>query len=200
MPTAAHPDFKKFFALLSAPTGLRRVPWSGDVFRISEPKWMSQPYRLTGVGAILTGGRWNVRNLIPALNFFTTAATANAEADARAIRLNWPPSVLIAQTRVAFHLSLQAMLDLTDPNTLKALKLKKTDLVNCDWSAAQAADQEALTQAVARAAFETSAEGLIVPSAQKPVGINVVVFPAHMLPGSAINTHQPNAIPFVHGL
>jgi hypothetical protein len=71
-----------------------------------------------------------------------------------------------------------------------------------DWGRRdpQAAGREALTQAVARAAFETSAEGVIVPSAQKAGGVNVVVFPPHLLPGSSVTAHHPHTIPFVHGL
>ena len=76
MPTA-HPEFGKYFAILSGKTA-PHAPWSGDVFRISAPQWMSLPYRLTGVGAILSGGRWNVQKLIPAIYFATTAATAAA--------------------------------------------------------------------------------------------------------------------------
>lgn len=199
MPTA-HPHFQRYFAILSSPTKPPRVTWCGDVFRISEPQWMSGPYRLTGVGAILSGGRWNVLKLMPAIYFATTPATATAEADAEATRLGWPPGSLVPKTRVTFNLNLQGVLDLTDANTLKALKVRKKDLITCDWAAEQAAGREALTQAVARAAFENSIEGLLVPSVRTPGGKNVVVFPPHMPPASTINPHDPGKIPFVHGL
>jgi RES domain-containing protein len=192
--------FAKWFAALSGPNTPPLIKWSGDVFRASPPKWMSRPYRLTGVGSVLTGGRWNGKNLIPALNFGTTDAVTAAEADAKAKRFGLSPALLTPQTRIAFALKLQAILDLTDAAILKALGVKKTDLIACDWEADQTAGHEALTQALARAAFETLAEGLMVPSARLKTGVNIVVFPAHLKPGSSITAHHDAQIPFVHGL
>jgi len=195
-----HPLFDNWYSILNGGGASVRVVWTGDAFRASHPKWMSRPYRLTGVGAVLSGGRWNVRNLIPALNFSTSPETLAAEADARAKRTGMAPILLHPQTRVAFHLNLQLMVNLTDTATLKILKVKKSDLTGCDWDAEQMAGREALTQAVARAAFETRAEGLIVPSARFPGGVNILVFPAHLIAGSLITAHSEVGIPFVHGL
>src|SRR4051812_38663504 len=107
MPTP-HPDFAKWYGILSGPATLARVPWAGDVFRTTLPKWMSRPYRLTAVGSVLSGGRWNVKGLVPALYFGTTAAVTAAEADAEAIANGWPaPGSFSPQTRAGFHVSLQ---------------------------------------------------------------------------------------------
>lgn len=201
MPAATpHPKFAHFFGVLNGAAAPARVAYVGNVFRSALPRWMSAPYRLTGVGAVVTGGRWNVRNLMPALNFGTTAAVAAAEADAEAIRNGWPVGSLNPQTRVAFNLALHSVLDLTDAAVRKALGVTRTALTKCDWTSDQSAGREALTQAVARAAFETLAEGLIVPSARLPNGVNVVIFPAHLQPASSVTAHQPDQIPFVHGL
>ena len=107
-----------------------------------------------------------MKNLVPVMNFGATAAVCAAEADAKAIRNGWPPGSFSPQTRVAFHLQLQAVLDFTNAAAIRALGIKKTELMGCDWEAEQTAGREALTQALARAAFETYAEGLIVPSAR----------------------------------
>jgi RES domain-containing protein len=197
MPTP-HPMFGKWYAQLNGPSALARITWSGDVFRATLPKWMSRPYRLTGVGSVLSGGRWNVKSLVPVMNFGTTAAVTAAEADAKAIRNGWPPGSLSPQTRVAFHLQLQSVLDFTNAAALRALGIKKTELTGCDWEAEQTAGREALTQALA--AFETYAEGLIVPSARLKGGVNVVVFPAHLMSGSTIAAQDEANIPFMHGL
>jgi RES domain-containing protein len=196
----AHPLFSEWFTLLDNSGGPLRTAWTGDVFRATEPKWMSRPYRLTGVGAVLAGGRWNVRNLMPAIYFATIAATAAAEADAESIRQGWPASGLRAQTRVPFRLSLQSVVDLTIPATLKRLHVKKSDLTGCDWEADQLAGREALTQAVARAAFENRVEGLVVPSARRRDGANVIVFPTHLQARSSIVAYDEAGIPFAHGL
>jgi hypothetical protein len=73
-------------------------------------------------------------------------------------------------------------------------------MTSCDWLAEQAAGREAVTQAIARAAFENLAEGLVVPSARNPGGVNLVYYPNHRKDGSVIQTLNETAIPFMHGL
>jgi RES domain-containing protein len=192
--------FGRWFAVLNGAAAPARIKWVGDVFRSTLPKWMSKPYRLTGVGSVLSGGRWNGKSLVPAINFGTTAAVTAAEADAKAIRSGWPPGSLSPQTRVAFRLDLQSILDLTDATVLKTLGVRNSDLTGCDWETEQNAGREALTQALARAAFETHTEGLLVPSARLKNGVNTVVFPIHLVPDSTITAHNESQIPFVHGL
>ncbi len=193
-----HPDFPRLFSALSG--GSLFASWTGDVLRAALPRWVSQPYRHTGVGALLTGGRFNSPKLIPALYFSTSVETLNAEAEAWAQRYGWKVADLKAQTRFTARLELKAMLDLTAPATRTALGLTAVDLTTCDWKADQDAKREALTQAVGRAAFEHMAEGLVVPSARRPGGINVVVFPGHRRDGSRIVVKDEADIPFMHGL
>jgi RES domain-containing protein len=161
---------------------------------------MSRPYRLTGVGSVLAGGRWNVQKLIPALYFSTDAATVTAEADASAVSAGFPSGSIEPQTRIAFALKLQSVIDLTDANLLGNLGLSADQLLTCNWQSEQSNGREALTQAISRAAFEHIVEGLVVPSAQRPGGVNVIVFPAHLLQTSNITAHNESQIPFVHGL
>lgn len=199
-PPTPYPRFAHFYDVLSGATSPARVACVGDVFRAALPKWMSKPYRLTAVGSVLTGGRWNVQNLIPAMNFGTTAEVTAAEADAKAIRNGWPPGSFSPQTRVGFRLDLRAVLDLTDAKVLAAFGHTEAELITCNWESEQVAGREALTQALGRAAFETYAEGLIVPSARLRGGINIVAFPANLQAGSTITAHDESSIPFVHGL
>lgn len=160
---------------------------------------MSRPYRLTGVGALRKGGRWNVQNLIPALNFGETPFVVAAEIYASAAASGWKGTIK-PHMFVAFDLKLNNALDLTDPATLATLQTTSADLTSCDWLAAQAAGAEALTQAVARAAFETLCEGLIVPSARYPGGKNMIMFPAHLQSATQIIAQDESKIPFEHGL
>lgn len=196
MPTP-HPDFLRIFTALSG--GSRFAPWSGDVLRAAPPRWVSQPYRHTGVGALLTGGRFNPPKLIPALYFSTSVETLQAEAEAWAQRYGWKVGDLKAQTRYSARLEFQALLDLTAPPVLASLGLKPADLTGCDWKAEQDAGREGLTQAVGRAAFELMAEGLVVPSARRAGGVNVVLFPGHRRDGSQIVVRDEADLPFMHG-
>lgn len=62
-------------------------------------------------------------------------------------------------------------------------------------------DREALTPAIARAAFEHLAEGLAVPSARRKGGVNIIYYPSHRRDGTVIQTLNPAALPpDMHGL
>ena len=52
----AHQRFEAFFKLLSDPAWL--TTWKGHVVRQSAPRWMSLPYRFTGIGSVFR--RWPV--------------------------------------------------------------------------------------------------------------------------------------------
>lgn len=195
-----HKDFLGFFSYIAKGPGTVFSSWSGDVFRTTLPQWASQPYRLTGAGALLAGGRWNVLRLHPAIYFSTSAKTVAAEADAKAIRYGWSAASLQPQTRIVFKVHFHRMLDLTNYGTVRALGMRKYHLTHTDWEKEQTSGREALTQAIARAVFENEGEGLIVPSARDPGGVNVVFFPAHRQPSSTIETYDAVNIPFMHGL
>ena len=55
-----------------------------------------------------------------------------------------------------------------------------------DWKAAQASGQEPLPQAVGCAMIAGSIEAILIPSAQRREGTNLVVFPLTLLPGSVL--------------
>lgn len=176
------------------------VPWEGNVLRQAAPRWVSEPYRYTGVGAVLTGGRWNVQHLFPALYGSLDPVTLAAEANYKGRLYGWAEGDFLPQTKIGMRWKLQRVLLLNDAAVLQVFGVSEAELVQCDWAAEQKAGREALTQALARAAFEHLAEGLLVPSARQAGGLNVVYFPTHRLPGSEIETLGAATIPFVHGL
>ena len=49
---AAHPSFDDFFDVLKNKPGLFTA-WSGKVLRQAPPRWLSTPFRFTGVGSVL---------------------------------------------------------------------------------------------------------------------------------------------------
>jgi RES domain-containing protein len=149
----AHADFPKFFKALSEPALF--TAWKGDVVRQSIPRWLSEPYRFTGAGSLLAGGRWTVQRLMPTVYASTEPDTLHAEAYYKARRYGWTRADFNAQLIIGMHWELQAVLDLTSAEILRLLKVKKSEILQCNWSAEQKAGRESLTQAIARAAFET---------------------------------------------
>ena len=196
---APHPDFPRFFDVLNKKLGLC-TSRKENVYRQGLPRWMSLPYRFTGVGSVSAGGRWSVKGLMPALYASTDLMTLSAEAYYKCARYGWTPTQFQPQLVVQMRWELQKVVDLTSETTLKALKLTKDAIVDCDWFAEQAAGREPLTQAVARAAFENLAEGLVVPSARRVRGVNPVYYPTHRRDRTMIQTMNEAAIPFMHGL
>ena len=195
---SAHQDFPRFFEALSDPKWF--TSWQGDVLRQSAPRWQSKPYRFTGVGSLLAGARWSVQWLIPAVYASTDPDTLSAEAFSKGRRYGWSAFDFKTQLIVAMHWQLQAVVNLTTSAALQGLGVKKSDILDCDWDAEQRAGKEPVTQAIARAAFENFAEGLVVPSARHRGGVNIVYYPAHRRDGTVIKTLDEANIPFVHGL
>lgn len=168
--------------------------------RQSAPRWQSKPYRFTGVGSALAGARWSAQFLMPTVYASTHPDTLHAEAYYKGRRYGWSPADFKTQLIIGMHWELQAVVDLTSPTTLKALGVKKSEILKCAWYAEQQAGNEPVTQAIARAAFEHCAEGLVVPSARHSGGVNIVYYPPHRRDGTLIETLDEGNIPFLHGL
>lgn len=195
----AHPKFSDFFDALKANPGCFSV-WAGVGFKTALPRYACPPYVLTGAGALLAGGRWNTQGLMPAVYLSADAQTVAAEADQQNHRNHWQLPGLLPQTRVVFNLRLQKVLDVTAPDSLQLLHVGVGKLTGCDWRAEQQAGNESLTQAIGRAAFENMAEGILVPSAQRSGGRNLVLFPGNRQVGSIVELLHPGEVPLVHGL
>jgi hypothetical protein len=54
------------------------------------------------------------------------------------------------------------------------------------WRERHEAGEEALTQALGRIAYELRWEALLVPSAARPRGMNLIIFPANLLTKSGL--------------
>jgi RES domain-containing protein len=139
--------------------------------------------------------------LMPTIYARTNPDTLNAEAYHKGRRYGWTQADFNAQLRIGMHWELQRVVDLTVPATLRALRVSRNDILTCDWVAEQTAGREALTQAIARAAFEHLAEGLAVPSARHRGGINIVYYPTHRQSGTVIQVLNLAGLPpDMHGL
>jgi RES domain-containing protein len=138
---------------------------------------------------------------MPTIYASTNPDTLKAEAYYKGRRYGWTPADFLTQLTIGMSWQLQRTLDLTDPDVRRTLGVKVTDILKCDWVAAQNAGNEALTQAIARAAFENLAEGMVVPSARHHGGVNIVYYPSNRLPGTVIEVLDPGGLPpDKHGL
>jgi filamentous hemagglutinin len=108
--------------------------------------------------------------------------TAMAEALAHhryygfAIEKAWPRVLVSIQVR------LQRVLALTGRRVSRALGVTRDQLIGEDWRACNGGGEEALTQANGRLAWKAEWEGLVLPSAANPGGVNLVVFPGNLFP------------------
>ena len=90
---------------------------------------------------------------------------------------------------------LHRVLDLTAGPVRRRLVLSWDRLIGERWWEQQANDEEALTQAVGRAAWEAGLEGLLAPSAARAGGVNLVYFPERKLPQSSLTIIHPEELP-----
>jgi RES domain-containing protein len=96
-----------------------------------------------------------------------------------------PVESALPRVFAAIGADLSTVLDLTDGTIRQRLRISLDRMTGEDWRRVNASGNEALTQAIGRAAFEAF-EGLIVPSAQDNRGPNLAVFPEKSLPHSGL--------------
>ncbi len=87
---------------------------------------------------------------------------------------------------MAIEFVLQAVLNLANGTTRAHLGLTLDALREEDWRKVQEHGRESLTQAIGRAVFSNAEEGLLVPSARIPEGVNIVYFPENHRPESRV--------------
>lgn len=166
---------------------LRRVPpraFSGVAFRSASPAFAASREMLSGEGVRRHGGRWNPPGLFAAVYASLSPETAIAEALSHFRHYGIPDADAMPRVLVAVELDLAAVADLSDGRSRRTLRVSRRRMRGEPWRSLQGAGREAITQSIGRAAFEAGLEGLLAPSAADRKGINVVVFPALLKPGS----------------
>ncbi len=135
------------------------------------PLWRMLPIRhqrspLSGEGARLYGGRWNPRGT-PAHYLATDAVTAVAE---------FYQGLPKPGTLAPYQLDASAIADLTDGKAAPADRRIAAALGE-PWKAVAArTGGEPIAWALARELIRAGAEGALVPSAQNPGGVNLVLW------------------------
>jgi RES domain-containing protein len=170
-------------------------PWSGDVYRFAAPRWATEAELLTGAGALKAGGRWYPIGLCRAVYASLDPETALAESLAHYRRFQLAIRDAMPRTLNAVAVHLHRLLDLTDGRIRQRLALSWDRMLREPWWEREAADEEALTQALGRAAWEAALEGLLVPSAARKGGVGLVYFPDRRLPASSLEVINPEELP-----
>jgi RES domain-containing protein len=96
----------------------------------------------------------------------------------------------------ALEVRLTRALDLRRGQVRSALKVSAERLTAEEWWKLQKRGQEAITQALGRLAWHAKWQALIAPSAARPGGTNLIIFPANLEPpGSWLKIHKPDDLP-----
>jgi RES domain-containing protein len=156
--------------------------WSGDVYRSSSPAYASKNDLLSGVGSKRSGARWNPPNSFCAVYTSLDVHTAIDEALSHFRHYGLPITKAMPRVIVFVNARLLRTMDLNDRDIRKLLRVSRRQLVNSPWREEQKHGREALTQAIGRLVFAAGCDGLLVPSAVRTGGLNLIVFPDHLKP------------------
>lgn len=181
-----HPRFARFrTAVTTAP----RIRWSGDCYRFIRPKYDKTRALISGAGALRAGGRWNHMGVCTAVYLSLDPQAAIAEVMSHCDREGLPFAKGVQRNLRAIHVEVSEVLELTDPTVLASFGVSTADLVDIwgsPWEISQDRGDEALTQAIGRAAFTEGFEAILAPCAPDPTLRNLVVFNANLRPGSSL--------------
>jgi RES domain-containing protein len=156
------------------------ISWHGELYRSSAPRYANKDDLLTGAGSKTAGARWNPPNSFRTLYSSLDPHTAIDEALSHFAHYALPIAPAMPRVIVSLEARLARVLDLTDGTVRRILGVSRRRLVDEPWRENQKMGREALTQAIGRLAFDAEWEGLLVPSAARRGGINLIVFPANV--------------------
>lgn len=163
------------------------VAWSGVVYRSSSVQYATERDLITGEGSRLGGGRWNPRRSFPTVYMALDPETALAETLSHFRYYGLPFDQAMPRVFVALRVQLRRVLDLNRQTIRRVLGITPARLLKEDWRALQDQRKEALTQALGRAAYVAGFEGILVPSAARPEGSNLVLLLENLVaPSTAV--------------
>jgi RES domain-containing protein len=179
-----HARYVDLFARLKAALTTPESPFQAMTFRSTKLQYAKPSDLMSGVGSFQDGARFNGPGTFRAAYVSLDAETAFAESLAWFRHFGMRTDQAMPRIFVAIEVTVQAALDLRRDSLLSLLGVNLGDLT-ASWRSLQDAGDEALTQALGRAAYNFGAEALVVPSAQAAGGANCVIFPQRLRSGSA---------------
>jgi filamentous hemagglutinin len=101
----------------------------------------------------------------------------------------------LPRTMVGIEVKLSNVLYLTDRRILRTIGITKTILTTTDWDTEQKNGRVAITQKIGWLAKENGFEAILVPSAAKRNGKNLVIFPENIQASSTCLVIQSEDLP-----
>lgn len=170
-------------------------PFSGNLFRIADREFATAESLLSGIGAMQNGGRWNAAGEFRVFYAAMDLETACAEKAYACRHYGIPPEQWLPAVIVLVETKLSRVLDLTSAASRNRLGLASETMIAERPPAAKGSSHEATRHAVSRAARDFGIEALIVPSARRHNGKNLVVFPDNLGTKSRLVIVNPENLP-----
>lgn len=169
--------------------------FTGDAFRFANAGYASADVLINGDGAKQHGGRWNPSREFPTTYFSLDVETAWAEKLHSFQRYGLPLEHCLPASLVLIRIRLAQVLDLTAASQKKRLGVTTESMTAELPPGPGGRRHQAARYAVARVAHAAGIEGLVVPSARRPLGKNLVVFPSNLGKESHLLIVNPEALP-----
>lgn len=192
-PTDELPEVVELFEQLAKLKPLS-VEFDSAIFRSIGTRYASDGELLSGRGAAIYGGRWN-RPGILAVYASLDVITATYEAYQNFMATGFSPANIRPRVMAGAEARLSVVCNLASSAVRRKLGFSLKDLLEEDWQAIQASGEESWTQAIGRGCREVGFEGLIVPSAARPKGKNLVLFPDRLYAGSRLSPIAAEDLP-----
>lgn len=173
----------------------RNIPWTGVVYRSASPRYANRDDLLTGMGSKSAGARWNPPKSFPTVYTSLDPHTALDEVLAHYRYYGIPIESAMPRVTVSVRVRLARVLDLTDGATRSSLRVSERRMLDEPWRREQAAGREALTQCLGRLSQELVWEALLVPSAARRAGENLIIFPANLSRRSTVEIVNVGDLP-----
>jgi RES domain-containing protein len=158
------------------------IPFEGIVFRGCTPRYATGADLLTGEGSRRKGGRWNPQNSFPAVYTSVDVQTAWDECLAAGRYYGWAVQDSLPLTMVAIAVKFHQILDLRyEGLAYETLEITRDLIVRENWHDARDPAPESAVQACGRIIRMVGFEGMLVPSAAKSGGSNLIWFPGRLL-------------------
>jgi RES domain-containing protein len=187
------PEVQALFDII-AKQRLAPTTFEGVLYRSVGTRYANEKDFLTGAGAAYYGGRWNPPRLA-AVYGSMEIDTAVAEAFQNFPQAGFSLSAIRPRVIAAVDAKLRVVFDLTDSTNRRRIGFRRSDLIEEDWKAIQDSGEESWTQCIARGCFAAGFEAIVVPSARRREGKNIVVFPSALKDGSRLKIVGASDLP-----